>query len=273
MLALSVKCNRRMTTDKMLARKDKHIGWITFNNPARHNAVSLEMWEGLAHIAHQFTADPDIRVVVVQGAGGKAFVSGADISEFENQRNSAESETHYNAVSAKGMHALKNINKPTIAMIQGYCIGGGVGVALNCDIRIASDNSKFAVPAARLGLGYEYEGVRKLVDVVGPSFAQEIFFTARQFSASEAMGMGLINRMVAADALEQYVQQYAEMIASNAPMTVASIKTLVSEIVKDEAKRNMDLCEKVVAACFNSEDFKEGRTAFMAKRKPVFKGK
>ena len=171
------------------------------------------------------------------------------------------------------MHALKNINKPTIAMIQGYCIGGGVGVALNCDIRIASDNSKFAVPAARLGLGYEYEGVRKLVDVVGPSFAQEIFFTARQFSASEAMGMGLINRMVAADALELYVQQYAEMIASNAPMTVASIKTLVGEIVKDEAKRNMDLCEKVVAACFNSEDFKEGRTAFMAKRKPVFKGK
>jgi enoyl-CoA hydratase/carnithine racemase len=171
------------------------------------------------------------------------------------------------------MHALKNINKPTIAMIQGYCIGGGVGVALNCDIRIASDNSKFAVPAARLGLGYEYEGVRKLVNVVGPSFAQEIFFTARQFSASEAMGMGLINRMVAADALEQYVQQYAEMIASNAPMTVASIKTLVGEIVKDEAKRNVDLCEKVVAACFNSEDFKEGRTAFMAKRKPVFKGK
>jgi enoyl-CoA hydratase/carnithine racemase len=170
------------------------------------------------------------------------------------------------------MQALKNINKPTIAMIHGYCIGGGVAVALNCDIRIASDSSKFAVPAAKLGLGYEYEGVRKLVDVVGPSFAQEIFFTARQFSAQEALTMGLINRMVSANELEQYIQQYAETISVNAPMTVASIKTIVSEIVKDESARNIELCESMVAACFNSEDFKEGRTAFMAKRKPVFKG-
>ena len=157
-------------------------------------------------------------------------------------------------------------------MINGYCIGGGVAVALNCDIRIASENSKFAVPAAKLGLGYEYEGVRKLVDVVGPSFAQEIFFTARQFSAQEALSMGLINRMVSADALETYIQQYAETISANAPMTVASIKTIVGEIVKDESIRDIALCEKVVAACFNSADFKEGRTAFMAKRKPVFKG-
>lgn len=171
-----------LKTDKMIARKDKHVGWLTFNNPARHNAVSLEMWEGLACIAQEFTEDTDIRVVIVQGAGGKAFVSGADISEFENQRNSSDAAALYDAISAKGMQALKNINKPTIAMINGYCIGGGVAVALNCDIRIATENSKFAVPAAKLGLGYEYEGVRKLVDVVGPSFAQEIFFTARQFS-------------------------------------------------------------------------------------------
>jgi len=261
-----------LKTDKMIARKDKHIGWLTFNNPARHNAVSLEMWEGLACIAEDFTADSDIRVVIVQGAGGKAFISGADISEFEDQRHSSNSAVHYDAISAKGMQALKNINKPTIAMIHGYCIGGGVAVALNCDIRIASDNSKFAVPAAKLGLGYEYAGVRKLVDVVGPSFAQEIFFTARQFSAQEALSMGLINRMVAADAIEQYIQQYAETISANAPMTVASIKTIVGEIVKDERLQDIALCEKVVAACFNSEDFKEGRTAFMAKRKPVFKG-
>jgi enoyl-CoA hydratase/carnithine racemase len=261
-----------MKTDKMLARKEKHIGWLTFNNPARLNAVSLEMWEGLADIAQDFTADPSIRVVVVQGAGGKAFVSGADISEFENQRNSSNAAASYGAISARGMQALKNINKPTIAMIHGYCIGGGVAVALNCDIRIASDSSKFAVPAAKLGLGYEYEGVRKLVDVVGPSFAQEIFFTARQFSAQEAVTMGLINRMVSANELEKYTQQYAETISANAPMTVASIKTIVSEIVKDESVRNIELCERMVAACFNSEDFKEGRTAFMAKRKPVFKG-
>ena len=261
-----------LKTDKMIARKHKHVGWLTFNNPARHNAVSLEMWEGLACIAQEFTEDTDIRVVIVQGAGGKAFVSGADISEFENQRNSSDAAALYDAISAKGMQALQNINKPTIAMINGYCIGGGVAVALNCDIRIASENSKFAVPAAKLGLGYEYEGVRKLVDVVGPSFAQEIFFTARQFSAQEALSMGLINRMVSADALETYIQQYSETISANAPMTVASIKTIVGEIVKDESIRDIALCEKVVAACFNSADFKEGRTAFMAKRKPVFNG-
>jgi enoyl-CoA hydratase/carnithine racemase len=178
-----------LKTDKMLARKDKHVGWITFNNPARHNAVSLEMWQGLADIANDFANDDEIRVVVVNGAGGKAFVSGADISEFAQQRNSAQATEKYDAVAQEGTQALKNLNKPTLAMIDGYCIGGGVAIALNCDMRIAADHSRFAVPAAKLGLGYEYDGVRKLVDVVGPSFAKEIFFTARQFSATEALAM------------------------------------------------------------------------------------
>jgi enoyl-CoA hydratase/carnithine racemase len=260
-------------TDKMLARKDKHTGWIVFNNPARHNAVSLDMWEGLATVAHDFAADPEIRVVIVCGAGEKAFVSGADISEFADQRDSAQATHHYDAVAAKGMQALKCLNKPTIAMIQGYCIGGGVAVALNCDIRIAADVSKFAVPAAKLGLGYEFEGVRQLVEIVGPSFAQEIFFTARQFTAPEALAMGLINRMVPAEDLLTCVQNYADMISANAPMTVASIKTIVGEIVKDESLRHVAMCDQLVAACFDSEDFKEGRTAFMAKRKPVFQGR
>ncbi|PUE17880.1 enoyl-CoA hydratase [Limnohabitans sp. WS1] len=262
-----------LKTDKMAARKDKHVGWITFNNPARHNAVSLEMWQGLADIAHEFARDDDIRVVVVHGAGEKAFVSGADISEFAEQRDSAEATQRYDAVAQEGMQALKNLNKPTLAMIQGYCIGGGVGVALNCDIRIAADHSRFAVPAAKLGLGYEFDGVRKLVDVVGPSFAQEIFFTARQFSAPEALAMGLINRMVPQEDLLAYVTQYADTIAANAPMTVASIKTIVGEIVKDPSLRNVALCDQLVAQCFNSVDFTEGRTAFMEKRKPVFTGR
>lgn len=262
-----------LKTDKMAARKDKHVGWITFNNPARHNAVSLEMWQGLADIAHEFARDDDIRVVVVHGAGEKAFVSGADISEFAEQRDSAEATQRYDAVAQEGMQALKNLNKPTLAMIQGYCIGGGVGVALNCDIRIAADHSRFAVPAAKLGLGYEFDGVRKLVDVVGPSFAQEIFFTARQFSAPEALAMGLINRMVPKEDLLAYVTQYADTIAANAPMTVASIKTIVGEIVKDPSLRNVALCDQLVAQCFNSADFTEGRTAFMEKRKPVFTGR
>ncbi len=262
-----------LKTEKMLAHKDQHVGRIVFNNPARHNAVSLEMWQGLADAAQAFTADPDIRVVIVQGAGDKAFVSGADISEFEGQRDSAAATEKYDAIAAKGMQALKGLNKPTIAMVQGYCIGGGLAVALNCDIRIATDQAKFAVPAAKLGLGYEYEGVRKLVDVVGPAFAQEIFFTARQFSAPEALAMGLINRMVPVAELQAFVQNYADMIAANAPLTVASIKTIVGEIVKDESVRDVDLCDRLVAACFNSEDFREGRTAFMAKRKPQFKGR
>jgi enoyl-CoA hydratase/carnithine racemase len=262
-----------LKTDKMAARKDKHVGWITFNNPARHNAVSLEMWQGLADIAHEFARDDDIRVVVVHGTGEKAFVSGADISEFAEQRDSAEATQRYDAVAQEGMQALKNLNKPTLAMIQGYCIGGGVGVALNCDIRIAADHSRFAVPAAKLGLGYEFDGVRKLVDVVGPSFAQEIFFTARQFSAPEALAMGLINRMVPQEDLLAYVTQYADTIAANAPMTVASIKTIVGEIVKDDDLRDVALCDRLVAQCFNSADFTEGRTAFMEKRKPVFTGR
>lgn len=262
-----------LKTDKMLAHKEQHVGRIIFNNPARHNAVSLEMWQGLADAAQAFAADPEIRVVIVQGAGEKAFVSGADISEFEGQRDSAEATHHYDAVAAKGMQALKRLNKPTLALIQGFCIGGGLAVALNCDIRIASEASKFAVPAAKLGLGYEFEGVRKLVDVVGPSFAQEIFFTARQFTAPEALAMGLINRMVPVAELHDYVQNYADMIAGNAPLTVASIKTIVGEIVKDDALRDVGLCDRLVAACFDSEDFREGRTAFMAKRKPQFKGR
>ena len=262
-----------LKTDKMAAHKDKHVGWITFNNPARHNAVSLEMWQGLADIANDFARDDDIRVVVVHGAGGKAFVSGADISEFAEQRDSAEATQRYDAVAQQGMQALKNLKKPTLAMIQGYCIGGGVAVALNCDIRIAADHSRFAVPAAKLGLGYEFDGVRKLVDVVGPSFAQEIFFTARQFTAPEALAMGLINRMVPQEELLAYVTHYADSIAANAPLTVASIKTIVGEIVKDASLRNLALCDELVAQCFNSADFTEGRTAFMEKRKAVFTGR
>ncbi len=164
-----------LKTDKMIARKDKHVGWITFNNPARHNAVSLEMWQGLADIANDFAHDDDIRAVVVQGADDKAFVSGADISEFAKQRDAAQATRHYNEVTERGMQALKKLKKPTLAMIQGYCIGGGVTMALNCDIRIAADKARFAVPATKLGLGYEFDGVRKLVDVVSPAFPRKYF--------------------------------------------------------------------------------------------------
>ena len=263
----------KLLTDKMIADKDGAIGWITFNNPARHNAVSMSMWEGLFGIVQDYAADPDIRVIVVKGAGEKAFVSGADISEFEEKRSSPETTRLYNETGQKATLALKHVNKPTIAMIRGYCVGGGVSIALACDMRIAAEGSSFAVPAAKLGLGYEFEGVRKLVDVVGPAFAREIFYTARQFTGQEALAMGLVNRLVPADWLESYVRDYAASIAGNAPLTVASIKTLVEQVLKDESQRDQKLCQDVVDRCFNSADYVEGRQAFMEKRKPKFVGR
>jgi enoyl-CoA hydratase len=262
----------KLQTDLMIAGKEGAIGWITFNNPARHNAVSLPMWQGLFDAVTAFAEDAEVRVIVLQGAGGKAFVSGADISEFEEKRSNAENIAAYNAVSHRATAALQEVNKPTIAMIRGYCVGGGVSVALSCDMRIAAAGSTFAVPAAKLGLGYEFEGVRKLVDVVGPSFAREIFYTARQFSAEEAVTMGLVNRLVPAEGLESFVRDYAATIAANAPLTVASIKTLVAQALKDETQRDIRLCEDVVARCFASADYVEGRQAFMQKRKPKFTG-
>jgi enoyl-CoA hydratase/carnithine racemase len=263
----------KLGTDKMAAHKDGAIGWITFDNPARRNAVSLEMWQALADIVADYAADEAIRVIVLKGAGDKAFVSGADISEFGEKRSSAQNSREYNETSLRAMTALQDVDKPTIAMIRGWCVGGGVALAVACDIRIASDDSGFAIPAAKLGLGYNFEGVRRLVQLVGPAFAREIFFTARKFTAAEAVAMGLVNRLVPAGELEASVREYAGTIAGNAPLTVASIKTLVAQALKDESARDMALCREVVDRCFASTDYVEGRTAFMEKRKPRFTGR
>jgi enoyl-CoA hydratase/carnithine racemase len=259
-------------TDKMLSRKEGKVGYLTFNNPERHNAVSLEMWEAASGFLDDFKKDKNIRVVVVTGAGGKAFISGADISKFEKERSTQEGVDRYNAAVDHANNAFYTFPKPTIAMIRGYCIGGGVGLALCCDMRICTDGSKFAVPAAKLGLGYRYDGLKKLVDLVGPSFAKEIFFTARQFTAAEAQVMGLVNRVLPDAELESYVKDYAETIAANAPMTVDSVKYIVGQAVTDESKRNLQKCDELVQACFASNDYKEGRKAFMEKRKPAFTG-
>jgi enoyl-CoA hydratase len=259
-------------TDKMLSRKEGGVGIVTFNNPERHNAVSLEMWEATKRMLDDFAADKDIRVVVLTGAGGKAFVSGADVSKFDSERASLEAARAYNAKSEGAYSSIYNFPKPTIAMIRGYCIGGGLGLATCCDLRICTDNSRFAVPAAKLGLGYGYVGLKRLVDIVGPAFAKEIFYTARQFDAQEAVTMGLVNRVVPPAELENSVKSITDMICANAPLTIKAVKATVGEILKDESKRNLTLATELVEQCFTSSDYNEGRTAFMEKRKPVFTG-
>jgi enoyl-CoA hydratase len=262
-----------MTADKMIARKADGIGWMIFNNPERHNAVSLEMWEAAIEIIADFQRDDAVRVVVVRGAGEKSFVSGADISKFDDERAEQDAVKRYDAATEGAYTSLRAMEKPTIAMIQGYCIGGGANLAVCCDLRIASENARFAIPAAKLGLGYGFARVRRLLDVVSPAFAKEIFFTARQFSAEEARIMGLVNRVVSHADLETYVTDYARQIAENAPLTVKSIKRIVAEAVKDPTERDLALCERLVRECFESEDYAEGRRAFAEKRKPAFQGR
>ena len=264
--------NELAKTDKVLSRKEGGVGYIVFNNPERHNAMSLDMWSATGRIMDEFKADASLRVVVLTGAGSKAFVSGADISKFGAERSNEAAVAHYNETVEKASIALHTYPKPTIAMIRGYCIGGGLGIAMCCDLRIATEQSTFAVPAAKLGLGYGHHGVKRLLDVVGPSFTKEIFYTARQFKADEAQMMGLINRVVPDAELEGYVQKYAETIAGNAPLTIKAVKAVVSEMMKDEKTRDLKRAQAAVDACFKSKDYEEGRKAFMEKRKPVFTG-
>jgi enoyl-CoA hydratase/carnithine racemase len=260
-------------TDKLIAGKDGSIGWITFNNPGRHNATSYEMWQSLPDVLEAYVKDPEVRVIVFRGAGEKAFSAGADISQFKEKRSSAEAVKEYNAAADAANQALRECSKPTIAMIRGYCIGGGTAVAVGCDIRIAADDARFGVPAAKLGLGYRFEGIKRLASIVGPSFTAEIFFTARQFTAQEALQMGLVNRVLPAGEIESYTRDYAIGIAVNAPLTIAAVKGSLIELQKDPAERDFARCQGLVDACFASEDYREGQTAFMEKRKPQFKGR
>jgi enoyl-CoA hydratase/carnithine racemase len=260
-------------TDKMLARKEGRVGTLIFNNPERHNAVSLEMWQAATAILDGFATDEDVRVVVVTGAGGKAFVSGADISRFESERATQEAVERYNATSAAFYSRLYDFPKPTLAQIQGYCIGGGLNLAICCDLRFCTEGSRFALPAARLGLGYGYAGLKRFFDTIGPSATKDIFFSARQFGAAEALAMGVVNKVLPEAELAPFVKGYGDAIAENAPLTIAAIKQTAIEALKPESERNLALADEMVARCFASADYIEGRTAFMEKRRPRFTGR
>ena len=260
-------------TTKMIARKDGGIGWMIFNQPEKHNAMSYEMWRAVPDIVADFEGDPEVRVIVLTGAGERAFVSGADISEFEAKRSAEENIKIYDAAGEEAQRALIEATKPTVAMIRGICIGGGVAIALNTDVRICSANSVFSVPAAKLGLGYKYPGIKRLVDIVGPAFAKEIFFSANKFTAEDARIMGLVNRVVPEPDLESYVRTFASTIGANAPLTIKAAKMAINAAVEDPERRRVAEIDAAIKACFASEDYIEGRRAFMEKRKAKFKGR
>jgi enoyl-CoA hydratase len=264
----------QLATQKMQARiDDDAIGWIVFNQPERRNAISLEMWQGLADILDAFAADPTVRVAVMRGAGGKAFVSGADISEFDRERGSAEQKEAYARVAGKATRRLARFDKPLIALIEGFCIGGGLATALAADVRFATPDSTFGIPAARLGLGYEYEGLAKLARVVGPARARDILFSARLLPAAEAHDAGLVNFLADRDAIEADVVAYAQRIAGNAPLTVRAAKAALNAWERGGRPEEVEQVRTMVDACFDSDDYREGRRAFSEKRPPAFRGR
>ena len=262
-----------VSTDRIIARKAAGVGHLGLNQPEKHNAISYAMWVGIAEVMEAFRDDDEVRVVVMSGEGGRAFSAGADISEFAEKRSTEAQIEAYEVAGRAAYDAITHCPKPVIARIEGYCVGGGLAVALCADLRIATDDSRFGIPAAKLGVGYSHKGLRPLVDLVGPTYAKEILFTAKRFTASEAQRMGLVNQVVARDEIDAFVEDYARTIATNAPLTVKACKTIVAELLKDPEDRDTALCDRVVDACFASEDYREGRVAFMEKRAPRFAGR
>lgn len=259
--------------DKIIGKKEGALGWLIFNNPEKRNAVSLEMSEAATRVLEDFAADPTVRVVIVRGAGDKAFISGGDISTFESQRATPEARANWERITFGARNALATLQKPTIAMVRRYCLGGGMAWALNCDLRICSDDARFGIPAAKLSIGYGADGIKLLMDIIGPAAAREMLYTARQYNAEEALRLRLVNQVVPAAELESYVREYAQVIADNAPLAILNAKTAVNELLKDPAERNMALVAERAQAATASEDHVEGRRAFLEKRKPVFTGK
>ena len=260
-------------TDKIQAEIDGAVGWLTFNDPEKHNAVSVEMWEAVPDVLELFSADPDIRVIVLTGAGQKAFVSGANISQFDDLRTGEEIVKRYESAAESAMESIYRCTKPTIARIDGYCIGGGLNIALCCDIRVASDVSTFSIPAGRLGLGYRVSALRNLVNCVGAAHALEIFLGARKYSADEAQSRGLVAESVPADQLDECLGKMTRAIAQNAPLTLAAGKAMIRQLSEIPGHVDLEKMNELVLQCFRSSDYAEGKRAFAEKRRPVFEGK
>jgi enoyl-CoA hydratase/carnithine racemase len=257
---------------KMLAGCIGNVGVMVFNHPERHNAITAEMWGGVADILGRFAADTSIRVVVLAGAGEKSFVSGGDISQFAANRGNAEADAAFARSTARGRQALAKFEKPTVSCLQGYCLGGGMAIALDTDLRIAGAGARLGIPAVRLGIAYGIVPLKKLVDLVGPSRARMVMYTGRQFNAAEALAMGLVDQVVEDAALADTVLELAQTIAGNAPLAVMAAKFSMDQLQKDVGERDMERVAAYTRICMDSADYLEGRTAFMEKRPPVFKG-
>jgi len=262
-----------MPDPAMIARKDGAIGWLIFNHPAKHNAVSLDMAEAVPRLIAGFEDDPEVRVVVLTGAGERAFIAGSNISAFDSVRTSAQQNQHYQEISQGSYDSVYRCAKPTIAMIRGYCLGGGLDYAASCDIRICSHDAVFAIPAVKLGLGYGYQGQVRINRLIGSSQARDLYFSGRRYDAAEALRVGLVHEIAAADALESRIRAYAAEIAVNAPLTLKALKRAFLELEREPGERDMAAVHALIADCYASEDYQEGRTAFAEKRTPIFTGR
>jgi enoyl-CoA hydratase/carnithine racemase len=258
---------------ELLIRREGPIGTVVFSNPEKYNAMSYDMWRALPPALAELDADPSIRLVVLEGAGDKAFVSGADISQFESSRTDPQAQARYNASVEAAYQAPVACSKPVIAKIRGICMGGGLGLAAACDLRICSSDARFRMPAGRLGLGYNLPGVRRFTTIIGVQNTYDIFFSARIFGAEDALRMGFVTRVTAAGDLDAAVSEWTAMAAENAPLTLRALKRTVNELIKDPEARDQAAVDEAIAACFRSDDYREGARAFMEKRKPDFKGR
>jgi enoyl-CoA hydratase/carnithine racemase len=273
MLNVPKATDKPFAVGKILKSVTDGVGVITFNNPDKRNAMSLDMWDGLGQALIELRDDADVRVVILTGAGDKAFVSGADISQFEKTRHNAQASEEYSKRSDAQRTLLANYPKPTIACIRGFCLGGGMQLAMLADIRIASENSQFGIPAAKLGIAYGYDGLNHLVSLVGPSWARLLLYTGMRIDSAEALRIGLVDRVVGDAELWNATAEIARTISGNAPLAIKAAKITIAQTLKDESQRDMDAIKAIGTACMDSEDFREGRQAFMEKRKPRFKGR
>jgi enoyl-CoA hydratase/carnithine racemase len=256
----------------LIVEKRGAVGWIVFNQPAKKNAINDAMWRGIPEAMAKHDADPDVRCVAFRGAGTEAFASGADISEFAKIRAERASVAKYDDLLDRVLHSIQGSMKPSVAMIYGYCMGGGLEIALACDLRYCARSAQFGIPAAKLGLAYSVEGHKRLLETVGHAYAREIMFLGRRYPAEEALAMGLVHKVLEDDALESFVDGVMETLAANAPLSIANSKTQIEEYVKSAGTADHARMQAAIERCAKSADYEEGRRAFMEKRKPRFTG-